>query len=414
MPLKVTTRMLVAVLAAGAAPVFSAGETAGKTADDFAGMFTAGTPSIDLRYRYEYVDDDAFDKEANASTLRTRLTFSSAAFKGFGFLGEFDDVSHIVENDYNSTENGKTEYPVVADPTGTDLNQAWLKYTAAGASGTYGRQRIVIGRERFVGGVNWRQNEQTYEGFRAYYEGKMGLKVDLAYVDKVNRIFGPDNGPAQPADLNGDNYFATVDWQFLPNHTLSGFAYLLDIDNDPDYPVGVSAGNASDTYGAEYAGSFGPVKLNAAYATQSDAADNPQDYDADYYFAEGALTLAPITASLGYEVLASGDGVGFSTPYATLHKFQGWADKFLVTPAEGIEDLYAGLAGALGPVKLAAIYHDFTAEGSGGDYGSELDLSATWPVTKEFSVQLKYANFDSDSDAYTDAYKTWMTLQFRI
>jgi hypothetical protein len=34
----------------------------------------------------------------------------------------------------------------------------------------------------------------------------------------------------------------------------------------------------------------------------------------------------------------SGDGViGFSTPLATLHKFQGWVDKFLTTPANGID-----------------------------------------------------------------------------
>jgi len=406
----VSTRIPVAVLAAAAALVSSTG----KAAEDFTGMFTEGTPSLDLRYRYEYVDDDAYSKEAKASTLRTRLTFGSAEYKGFSFLGEFDDVSHIIENDYNSTENGKTEYPVVADPTGTDLNQAWLKYAASGASGTYGRQRILMGRQRFVGGVGWRQNEQTYEGFRAQYEGDMGLKVDLSYIDKVNRIFGPDDGPVQPADLDGDNYFARVDWTFLEGQTISAFGYLLDIDYNRDYPVGVSAGNSSDTYGAEYAGAFGPVKLKAAYASQSDAGDSPLNYDTDYYFAEGALTLAPVTATLGYEVLASDNGVGFKTPYATLHAFQGWADKFLATPAEGIEDLYFGLAGAAGPVKLAAIYHDFTAEGSGGDYGSEIDLAATWPVTKEFSVQLKYANFDSDSDAYSDAYKTWLTLQFKI
>jgi hypothetical protein len=31
---------------------------------------------------------------------------------------------------------------------------------------------------------------------------------------------------------------------------------------------------------------------------------------------------------------------GFTTPLATLHKFQGWADKFLTTPVNGLADLY--------------------------------------------------------------------------
>ena len=40
-----------------------------------------------------------------------------------------------------------------------------------------------------------------------------------------------------------------------------------------------------------------------------------------------------------------GNGVkGFTTPLATLHKFQGWADKFLATPVNGIEDEYVNLS----------------------------------------------------------------------
>ena len=47
-------------------------------AQDFPAMFKEGDISLNLRYRYEYVDDDGFDDEAKASTLRSRLTFASA------------------------------------------------------------------------------------------------------------------------------------------------------------------------------------------------------------------------------------------------------------------------------------------------------------------------------------------------
>ena len=41
-----------------------------------------------------------------------------------------------------------------------------------------------------------------------------------------------------------------------------------------------------------------------------------------------------------YEVL-EGDGRGsFITPLATAHAFQGWADRFLTTPLDGIKDAY--------------------------------------------------------------------------
>ncbi|MBE9539218.1 MAG: hypothetical protein IMF06_09065, partial [Proteobacteria bacterium] len=114
------------------------------------------------------------------------------------------------------------------------------------------------------------------------------------------------------------------------------------------------------------------------------------------------------------EVLGAGDGVGFKTPLATLHKFQGWADKFLGTPGDGIEDVYVGVNGKLGPVKLAAIYHDFSAEDSKADFGTEIDLVATWPINKQFSIQAKYAAFDSDSVRYTDTDKAWVTLQLKL
>ncbi|MEH6587000.1 MAG: alginate export family protein [Halioglobus sp.] len=407
--IKAHSILAVAVLSASIAPAL-AEEAAPK---DFTSMFTEGTTSFNFRYRYEYVDDDAKSRNAKASTLRSRLTFSSAKYKGFSFLTEFDDVTSIGDDNYNSTSNGNVEYPVVADPEGTEVNQAWAKYAMGDASGAYGRQRILHGNQRFVGGVGWRQNEQTYDGFRALYKNS-GISLDYSYVYNINRIFGPDDGPVQPANHHGENHFARADWTFAENHTLTGFIYALEIDNDLNYAAGKTVGNSSDTYGVQYAGAFGAFSAKAAYASQSEAGDNPQVYDADYYFVESAFVLAGVKATLGYEVLGAGDGVGFKTPYATLHKFQGWADKFLITPGDGIEDLYLGLAGKLGPVKLAGIYHDFQAQDSSDDYGSEINLVATWAYSKNWSFGLKYASFSSDSDAYTDTDKAWLTVNFKI
>ena len=55
--------------------------------------------------------------------------------------------------------------------------------------------------------------------------------------------------------------------------------------------------------------------------------------------------LYEVNLTLGYEVLGSDDGKkGFATPLATGHKFQGFADKFLTTPNDGVQDLYVGVA----------------------------------------------------------------------
>lgn len=382
---------------------------------ELARMVTDGKASLNLRYRYEYVDQDGINKDANASTLRSRLTLASAAYSGFSFLTEFDNVSYIGDDDFNSTTNGKTRYPVVADPKGSEVNQAWLKYKWEDLTGTYGRQRIVLGNQRFVGGVAWRQNEQTFDGYRGQWASKSGLYADVAYVYNVNRIFGSDNDGAQPSTWHGDNYFVRLDFKFLEHHTITGFAYLLDIDERSGRSANQTVNNSTDTYGAEYKGKFGPVAARMAYATQSDAGDSQLDYDADYYVVEGKLALSGVTTTLGYEVLGSDNGVGFKTPLATLHKFQGWADKFLATPGDGIEDLYVGLSGALGPVKLGAVWHDFQAEQGSDDFGSEIDLSATWPIDKMLTLQLKYANFNSDDSArYQDTQKAWLTVSLAI
>ena len=379
------------------------------------GMISEGKVNIDLRLRFEGVDQDGFDEDAEAITLRSRLGFTSASWNGISFMGEFDDVSHLSDDDFNSTDNGKTQFPVIADPEGTEINQAWLKYAFSSGSATYGRQRILMGDQRFVGGVAWRQNEQTYDGFRALLSPSDSLKIDLSYVYNVNRLFGPDDGPVQPGDLKGDNVFFRTDWQIMEGHNIAGYAYLLDIDEDDGYPAGRTVDNSSDTYGVEYSGAFGPLSARAAYAQQSDAGDSNLSYDADYYLLEGAFKVSGITLKAGYEVLGGDNGVGFKTPYATLHKFQGWADKFLATPGDGVEDAYLGLLGKMGPVKLGAFYHDFQAEDASADFGTEVDLVATWPATQWLTLQAKYASFDSDdASRFTDTDKIWFTAQIKL
>ena len=383
--------------------------------DGLSKMVSDGKASVNFRYRFEYVDDDALDDEAEASLLRSRLTLASAEYKGVSALIEMDDVTSIGPNDYNSTDNGKTEYPVVADPEGTDLNQAWLKYSAEKADGTVGRQRINHGNQRFIGGVAWRQNEQTYDGVRANFKPLDGLNIDYSYVYNVNRIFGPDDTIGQPADWEGDNHFLRVDYTIAEGHKVAAFGYMLDIDEVNGYAAGKHVDNSPDTFGVEYSGKFDMFSLNAAYATQSEAGDSNLDYEADYYFVEAGAKFKPVGIKLGYEVLASDNGVGFKTPLATLHKFQGWTDKFLTTPGAGIEDMYVNVSGKLGPVKLAAIYHDFQAESSGPDYGTELDLVATWPVNKMLSLQLKYASFDAENDSgLTDTDKAWLSVNLKL
>lgn len=345
--------------------------------------------NLSFRARYEGVDQEGFDDNASALTVKSRFTISTGSYQNFSLGLEVDNVSTLVD-DYNSKTNGNTDYPVVADPKGTDVNQGYIKYNNNGFSTIVGRQRILHNNQRFVGGVGWRQNEQTYDGIRAQYEAG-AISVDYSYIHNINNIVAKND--------SGDFHLANLGYKINKAHKVSAFAYILDFDN--------AAANSSSTYGALYQGKFGPVIVNASAASQSDNADNPTSYTATYLNAEVGSTFGVVTVLAGYELLGSDNGVGFNTPLATKHKFQGWADKFLSTPGNGIEDIYLTVKGAVSDVKLSATYHNLTSDVHSIDYGNELDLVASYKVNKNYGVLLKFTNYSAD-DYATDTNKLWL------
>jgi hypothetical protein len=373
-----------------------------EAASSLAKMLSEGDTSLSFRYRYELVDQDGVAEDANASTLKSRLTYKSASYEGYTALMEVDNVTVIGDENYRTPTNGNVGYPIVADPDGTDFNQAYLTYKSADYSASLGRQRILHGGQRFVGGVGFRQNEQTYDALSLSFKALDPVSVDYSYIWNINRIFGPKDSAAQAKRWESDSHIILASMSPAEGQTLKGYAYMLDFGN--------AAANSSSTYGIEYSGKFDGFAISAAYATQSDYADNPTTYDADYMMAQLSLPLNPVSVALGYEVLGSDEGTAaFKTPLATLHKFQGWADKFLGTPANGVEDTYLKLSGKLGPTKVAVVYHDYSADFGGADLGSELDVVATYPIKKGLSVQLKYASYNADTHA-SDTDKLWFTI----
>jgi hypothetical protein len=152
------------------------------------------------------------------------------------------------------------------------------------------------------------------------------------------------------------------------------------------------------------------------FASQSDAGDNPTSIDERYRLVEGGLGFGKATAALGLEVLGSDGTVAFQTPLATLHAFQGWVDKFLATPAAGLEDRYVRFGypitkrGPFTNVSLLAFYHDYIAESGSADYGSEIDLQLV-ARTEKMTLTLKYADYRAEA-LFTDTDKVWMSVDY--
>lgn len=125
---------------------------------------TGGTPYIDARDRFEYVDQDGFAKDAKASTARLRLGYVTGKADDFSARVEVEHIDPIGNDNFNSTTNGKPTRPVVADPGETEINQLYLRYQGVPATTlTFGRQRVILDNARFVGNVGFRQDEQTID-----------------------------------------------------------------------------------------------------------------------------------------------------------------------------------------------------------------------------------------------------------
>jgi hypothetical protein len=382
------------------------------------GAFGETKPIFDARLRVENVDQDGLPDDAHATTLRLRAGFETGKAWNTALLVEGEGVMPI-QGDYRPDPTVPTmlTYPVVPDPESYEVNRFQLTNTSLpGTTLTLGRQRIALDDQRFVGPVGWRQNEQTFDALRVVNRSVANLVIDATYFNQVNRVFGEES---PQGDYEGDSFLLNASYQTKAGK-FTAFGYALDFENIAGVPAAVR--DSSSTYGLRFAGEkpAGKVKLAyaAAYAQQADYADNPLDFDLGYVFGELTATFRQFSLGYGMEIM-EGDGVkGFTTPLATLHKFQGWADKFLGTPPNGIEDsfLTAGITlkgvSALDTLGLVVTLHEYEAEHIDADYGDELNVSLAAKY-KRVNVMLKFSDYQQGVLASArDTQKVWGQVEF--
>lgn len=370
-------------------------------------------PIIEGRLRYETVDQPTV--EADALTLRMRAG-GELKLNHLSLLAEAEGTLALVD-DYNAFPfaiadgQRRPQYAVVPDPMNVDLNRIQLQYKGKAATLTLGRQRINHNDQRWVGGVAWRQNEQTFDAVRA--EAKLGpVSIDATYAIGQRTIFGVDAGPRQ--SYQGDFFLIGAGTKLGPVD-VKGFAYLLDYDE------AFFLANSSQTYGARLTTSLPlapkvKLKLTASYARQSDYGSNPFDYAADYIAAEAGVAFGGLGVTAGYELLGSDNGRAVQTPMATLHKFNGFADLFLTTPGTGLQDIYGGVSykfegvKALPGLNVAVTYHQFDSDTGGLNYGSEWNAQAGFRLGR-VNLLAKYADYDRKSFG-ADTRKLWLQAEF--
>lgn len=393
-------------------------------------------PMLDSRLRWEDVRQPARALSADAVTLRVRAGFELANQPTHLALLVEAGATLGIDTDYNAfpyknpaSDQYRPGDAVVADAQNLALNRLQLQYKTKAVTLTAGRQRINLDDERWVGSSGWRQNEQTFDALRgevSLQQASLPVSLDVAYSDSQRTVFGNDGGPRVAND--GRFWFLGAGVKLGPV-TTKGFAYLVDYNNTPGAPQTVRGQtNSSQTYGLRSSGSFTLAKgvslaLAGSFAQQSNYGTNALHYKADYYAGEAALGVKVLTLKGGYEVLgadakATGGAWSVQSPLATLHKFDGWADVFLTTPANGLRDLYAGVAAKLPMVKAVkglnaqVVYHQFDSDIGAIGYGHEWD-GAIGLKTGRITWLAKYADYVAKSGSgTTDTRKFWLQAEF--
>ncbi|WP_345993052.1 alginate export family protein [Sulfurimonas sp. HSL-1716] len=398
----------------------------------------------EIRARYENADvkDNNLDR-AQAFTTRTTLGISADLLQvdGLSAYLEATSVNAFGYKNYNSTDNGKTQYDFIKDPQTARMTQGYVDYKMGKTLVRAGRQMVNLDNQRFIGAVGWRQMFQTFDAVAVVDNSIDNLSLLAAYVYGRNTILADTEATDTKSVLLHASY------KVMPELTITAYDYMLSLH-----------GYGSDTYGAALTGNIdaGMAKLNyrAEYAKQTDASikyqENSTNYtgttastqaeyknlykaDAQYYNLDLGANISGVLVGANYEYLSgkkigepAGGKTAFATPLATGHAFNGWADMFLSTPTGGLIDTNVRLGyKAKGFGKLLGVYHSFSADkdmaktsGTTKDLGSEFDAVYVnkIPGVNNLTGMVKYASYNKGkATGYThDKTVTWLMLDYKF
>jgi len=404
------------MLSLAAVPVIMGSMSVSANAEEGINIFDDVAFSGEIRPRYEMADvkDNGLDT-ANAFTARTRLAVSATLF-GVQGLDAKVGVTSVNNFGYDNYAPEKAGYDTILDPQQALLSEGYVSYTAYDTTLLGGRSFINLDDQRFIGTVGWRQMERSYDTVTVTNTSVKGLKLMGSWV------YGYQGVNSAPTTDTG-SVLLNVNYKVADALDISAFGYML--------------ANYHDTYGVRLTGMI-PLKgvtldYAASYALQKTASltyslSDAPTIDASYYDLAFGANISGIILGAEYEVLgdAQGDSVkGFTTPLATLHKFQGWADVFLGRTANsnnnGIADanVKVGYAGK-GFGKVLGIYHKFDAlAGAQKDLGQEFDAlyANKVPGVNNLDFLAKaafYTKGDTGIGSDYDVTKFWAQLDYKF
>lgn len=403
------------LLVAGVLAYAPAGQSLADSAT-LSEALTSGKPILNLRPRYENVDQDTKDT-AEAFTLRTLAGWKTNAWHGLSATIELIDVGRL-DDEYFDTLNGKSiRYPVIADPDNTDVNQLYLDWAGLPATNIRaGRQSIKLDNVRFVGNVEFRQVMQVFNGVTLENKSLPNTRIFAGYLGRLKTV--------DTRQHDTDTILLNARYALSPSEALIGYGYFQDQKDAiavrtaaifqgavPDDTSNQIVGLRAD--GARPFGEKWKLLYTGEYAKQNDYAGGDARIDAHYLRLGVGGQLGDFALRIDRELLSSNDGLyAFQTPLGTNHLFQGWADQFLTTPRQGIRDTFLSAGAKIEKAQFLAEYHQLKSDVGGIDFGDEFDVSVSYPLMQKLIGKLEYANYKAGDAGYgkLDTRKFWLTL----
>lgn len=359
-------------------------------AKDLEDAVLSGTPTVGLRYRYDYLkysDDPSLEGPGEASTLRTAVGYHTKPLEHFSAYAEIYDVAVIGQDGlYNDTYNGVNR-PTIVDPMGSGVNEAygeWADKELADTTIKVGRQLFTINDEVFVTASRYRQNQDRNDGATLETHPDKNLELQLAYL---YRNIDVTNRDSQMRTEVGNLAYA------FPN--IGRIAvYALNLDYERFKTTN------RDTYGARIDGPFKltddlSITYEADIARQHNADDNPLTIKASYWMAHGGLAYQKwfLTVGLRHESADTNGVAGTQFEASQIGypwPWRGNMEEFVFNPDTGLKTLMVWGGGALPVVKnlsFDVFYFDFTSTVDSIHYGSEFsaDLDYVMPFDKHWS-----------------------------
>lgn len=370
-----------------------------------------GEHEFDWGSRARYAQVDA-DNSGQAASLLLRGAVESEWTDIISSTVEVDAVGTALKDDHSDGVRFNAQ-PLIPDPQGVDLNQAFLTLNLDAATIHLGRQRINFDNQRFIGGNGFWQNEQTFDAVLGKVKIASNSNFTYSYIANAKRIFGAQadqkiiadepvygsqpNSDLHPGEFLGNHqhqsHLTRLEWNEWDYTRIVGYAYRIDNQDMPS--------SSNNTLGLSYNLNYKASAIK--YRVQIEAAQqNRFDINAaslPYYLLDLGFGINTWELSTRYEILGANDGAAFITPLGSTHDFEGWADEIGNTPNGGVRNFSLGLLWRASPLRVETSYHFFKDDVNGNNIGREFDLDFVYKPARKHSVSLRLANFEPEGDS---------------